>query len=186
MLDEPMAGVNPALTQSLLGHILDLKTTGMTVLFVEHDMHMVRTIADWVIVMAEGKIVAEGYPRRRHGRPGRHRRLPRRPPRHRPRQPHRAARGREGRWTRLWSRTIEEELDAEAAGIEEGPTHEHRDRADGHAAHGERASIVLARDGPRRGLRAGRQHPERLQRLRRQGASSSASSARTAPASRRC
>jgi len=62
MLDEPMAGVNPALTQSLLGHILDLKTTGMTVLFVEHDMHMVRTIADWVIVMAEGKIVAEGYP----------------------------------------------------------------------------------------------------------------------------
>ncbi|HEY4225130.1 MAG TPA: ABC transporter ATP-binding protein [Pseudolysinimonas sp.] len=62
MLDEPMAGVNPALTQSLLGHILDLKSTGMTVLFVEHDMHMVRTIADWVIVMAEGKIVAEGYP----------------------------------------------------------------------------------------------------------------------------
>ena len=62
MLDEPMAGVNPALTQSLLGHILDLKKTGMTVLFVEHDMHMVRTIADWVIVMAEGKIVAEGYP----------------------------------------------------------------------------------------------------------------------------
>ena len=62
MLDEPMAGVNPALTQSLLGHILDLKTTGMTVLFVEHDMHMVRTIADWVIVMAEGKIVAERYP----------------------------------------------------------------------------------------------------------------------------
>jgi neutral amino acid transport system ATP-binding protein len=62
MLDEPMAGVNPALTQSLLGHILDLKKTGMSVLFVEHDMHMVRTIADWVIVMAEGKIVAEGYP----------------------------------------------------------------------------------------------------------------------------
>ncbi|MEA9984508.1 MULTISPECIES: ABC transporter ATP-binding protein [Subtercola] len=62
MLDEPMAGVNPALTQSLLGHILGLKDQGMTVLFVEHDMHMVQTIADWVIVMAEGKIVAEGYP----------------------------------------------------------------------------------------------------------------------------
>jgi branched-chain amino acid transport system ATP-binding protein len=62
MLDEPMAGVNPALTQSLLGHILGLKDTGMTVLFVEHDMHMVQTIADWVIVMAEGKIIAEGYP----------------------------------------------------------------------------------------------------------------------------
>jgi branched-chain amino acid transport system ATP-binding protein len=62
MLDEPMAGVNPALTQSLLEHIKDLKTDGTTVLFVEHDMHMVRNISDWVIVMAEGKIVAEGPP----------------------------------------------------------------------------------------------------------------------------
>jgi neutral amino acid transport system ATP-binding protein len=62
MLDEPMAGVNPALTQSLLDHILDLKSQGMTVLFVEHDMQMVRHIADWVIVMAEGKIVSEGPP----------------------------------------------------------------------------------------------------------------------------
>ncbi len=62
MLDEPMAGVNPALTQSLLQHIKDLKSDGMTVLFVEHDMHMVRHVSDWVIVMAEGKIVAEGPP----------------------------------------------------------------------------------------------------------------------------
>lgn len=62
MLDEPMAGVNPALTQSLLDHILDLKDLGMTVLFVEHDMHMVRHIADWVVVMAEGRVVAEGPP----------------------------------------------------------------------------------------------------------------------------
>jgi len=62
MLDEPMAGVNPALTQSLLEHIKDLKKNGTTVLFVEHDMHMVRNISDWVIVMAEGKIVAEGPP----------------------------------------------------------------------------------------------------------------------------
>ncbi|MEY3407192.1 MAG: hypothetical protein RL038_253 [Actinomycetota bacterium] len=62
MLDEPMAGVNPALTQSLLGHIKDLREQGMTVLFVEHDMDMVRDISDWVIVMAEGKVVAEGQP----------------------------------------------------------------------------------------------------------------------------
>ena len=62
MLDEPMAGVNPALTQSLLDHILDLKQQGMTVLFVEHDMQMVRHIADWVVVMAQGRIVAEGPP----------------------------------------------------------------------------------------------------------------------------
>ncbi|MEU4164133.1 ABC transporter ATP-binding protein [Actinoplanes sp. NPDC026670] len=62
MLDEPMAGVNPALTQSLLHHIKDLKAQGMTVLFVEHDMHMVRFVADWVIVMAEGRVIAEGAP----------------------------------------------------------------------------------------------------------------------------
>lgn len=62
LLDEPMAGVNPALVQSLLDHVLDLKKEGMTVLFVEHDMHMVRHIADWVVVMAEGRIVAEGPP----------------------------------------------------------------------------------------------------------------------------
>ncbi|MGN6743374.1 MAG: ABC transporter ATP-binding protein [Amnibacterium sp.] len=62
MLDEPMAGVNPALTQSLLGHIESLRDQGTTVLFVEHDMHMVRHISDWVVVMAEGRIVAEGPP----------------------------------------------------------------------------------------------------------------------------
>ncbi|WP_298459900.1 ABC transporter ATP-binding protein [uncultured Cellulomonas sp.] len=62
MLDEPMAGVNPALTQSLLGHIQSLRDEGTTVLFVEHDMHMVRHISDWVVVMAEGRIVAEGPP----------------------------------------------------------------------------------------------------------------------------
>ena len=62
MLDEPMAGVNPALTQSLLGHIQALRDDGTTVLFVEHDMHMVRHISDWVVVMAEGRLVAEGPP----------------------------------------------------------------------------------------------------------------------------
>lgn len=62
MLDEPMAGVNPALTESLLEHIVELRNQGVTVLFVEHDMHMVRRISDWVVVMAEGKIIAEGPP----------------------------------------------------------------------------------------------------------------------------
>jgi ABC-type branched-subunit amino acid transport system ATPase component len=62
MLDEPMAGVNPALKQSLLGHVKSLRDEGRTVLFVEHDMDMVRDISDWVVVMAQGKIVAEGPP----------------------------------------------------------------------------------------------------------------------------
>ena len=63
MLDEPMAGVNPALKQSLLEHIKDLRTQGKTVLFVEHDMDMVMEISDWVVVMAQGKIIAEGPPK---------------------------------------------------------------------------------------------------------------------------
>jgi neutral amino acid transport system ATP-binding protein len=62
MLDEPMAGVNPALTQSLLHHVKDLRAEGMTVLFVEHDMDMVRDISDWVLVMAQGRLIAEGPP----------------------------------------------------------------------------------------------------------------------------
>lgn len=62
MLDEPMAGVNPALKQSLNEHIRGLRDDGMTVLFVEHDMDMVHDISDWVVVMAEGKIIAEGTP----------------------------------------------------------------------------------------------------------------------------
>jgi branched-chain amino acid transport system ATP-binding protein len=62
MLDEPMAGVNPALKQSLLEHIKDLRTQGKTVLFVEHDMDMVHEISDWVIVMSQGQVIAEGTP----------------------------------------------------------------------------------------------------------------------------
>jgi len=60
MLDEPMAGVNPALTESLLGHVKQLRDEGRTVVFVEHDMDVVRDISDWVVVMAEGSIIAEG------------------------------------------------------------------------------------------------------------------------------
>jgi neutral amino acid transport system ATP-binding protein len=63
MLDEPMAGVNPALTESLLGHVRELPREGMTVLFVEHDMDVVMDISDWIVVMAQGRIIAEGPPR---------------------------------------------------------------------------------------------------------------------------
>jgi len=62
MLDEPMAGVNPALTQSLLWHVKNLRAEGMTVVFVEHDMDVVYDISDWVVVMGEGQIIAEGPP----------------------------------------------------------------------------------------------------------------------------
>jgi neutral amino acid transport system ATP-binding protein len=60
MLDEPMAGVNPALAQSIIGHVQQLRDEGLSVVFVEHDMDVVREISDWVVVMGEGIIIAEG------------------------------------------------------------------------------------------------------------------------------
>jgi branched-chain amino acid transport system ATP-binding protein len=62
MLDEPMAGVNPALAQSLLELIKMLPAEGRTVIFVEHNMDVVQEISDWVVVMAEGRIIAQGTP----------------------------------------------------------------------------------------------------------------------------
>ncbi|MGH3907436.1 MAG: ABC transporter ATP-binding protein [Pseudonocardiaceae bacterium] len=62
MLDEPMAGVNPALTENLLRHVKSLRDDGMTVVFVEHDMDVIRDISDWVVVMAQGSVIAEGRP----------------------------------------------------------------------------------------------------------------------------
>ena len=62
MLDEPMAGVNPALRQALLDKIGELPGEGITVLFVEHDMDVVSAISDRVVCMAEGTIIASGTP----------------------------------------------------------------------------------------------------------------------------
>lgn len=60
MLDEPMAGVNPALAQSLMRHITQLAFEGLTVVFVEHAMDVVTGLSDWVVVLAQGQIIAEG------------------------------------------------------------------------------------------------------------------------------
>ena len=62
MLDEPMAGVNPALRQELVGHMETLRDEGRTILFVEHDMDVVMGVSDWVVCMAEGQVIAEGRP----------------------------------------------------------------------------------------------------------------------------
>ncbi|MFP4513618.1 MAG: ABC transporter ATP-binding protein [Acidimicrobiales bacterium] len=63
LLDEPMAGVNPALVQSLLGHVAALRDEGLTVIFIEHDMDVVMGISDWVVCLAEGAVISEGLPR---------------------------------------------------------------------------------------------------------------------------
>jgi ABC-type branched-subunit amino acid transport system ATPase component len=60
LLDEPMAGVNPALIELIGGYILDLKQSGVTVLMIEHNLNVVEKICDYVIVLAEGRTLATG------------------------------------------------------------------------------------------------------------------------------
>ena len=188
MLDEPMAGVNPALKQSLLGHVKSLRDEGMTVLFVEHDMDMVRDISDWVIVMAQGKIDRRGPAGRRDGRPARDRRLPRRPPRH------------QAHLIEAWRSRSSPRREAETRGARRAHGHgarsdvttdaatdaEHRATPSREAHLAGRRGRRPARRRPDRRLPARGQHPQRRRPLLPARASSSASSAPTAPASRRC
>ena len=60
MLDEPAAGINPTLARKLGGHILALKRRGITFLIIEHNMGMVAELCDHVVVLAQGKRLAEG------------------------------------------------------------------------------------------------------------------------------
>lgn len=63
LLDEPFAGVNPTLVEKLLDVLTQLrKDQEMTFLLIEHDLETVMRISDRVIVMAEGKIIADGLP----------------------------------------------------------------------------------------------------------------------------
>jgi branched-chain amino acid transport system ATP-binding protein len=63
LLDEPMAGINPTLGRRLLEHLQSLRRElGVTILFIEHDMEVVMNHSDRVIVMAEGRVIAEGEP----------------------------------------------------------------------------------------------------------------------------
>jgi neutral amino acid transport system ATP-binding protein len=63
LLDEPMAGINPTLGRRLLDHMQALRREmGVTILFIEHDMEVVMNHSDRVVVMAEGRVIAEGEP----------------------------------------------------------------------------------------------------------------------------
>lgn len=63
LLDEPMAGVAPTLALQLLQHIVELReTSGTTIFVIEHDMEAVMAISDRIIVMDEGATIAEGLP----------------------------------------------------------------------------------------------------------------------------
>jgi general L-amino acid transport system ATP-binding protein len=62
MFDEPTSALDPEMTKEVLDIILDLSTTGMTLICVTHEMAFARQIADRVIFMDRGQIVEEGGP----------------------------------------------------------------------------------------------------------------------------
>ncbi|MCO6049601.1 ABC transporter ATP-binding protein [Mesorhizobium sp. RP14(2022)] len=62
LLDEPAAGVNPALLELIIDRVRLLNAQGRTVLLIEHNMDMVSRLCERVVVMAEGSLLAEGAP----------------------------------------------------------------------------------------------------------------------------
>lgn len=62
LLDEPTAGVNPAMIKPLLKLIEKIVEDGRTVVFIEHNMTVVLKISDWLYFLDEGKIVSFGLP----------------------------------------------------------------------------------------------------------------------------
>jgi ABC-type branched-subunit amino acid transport system ATPase component len=62
LLDEPAAGVNPALLQLLIEKILALHARGTTFLIIEHNMDMVMRICRPIFVMAQGRVIFQGDP----------------------------------------------------------------------------------------------------------------------------
>jgi branched-chain amino acid transport system ATP-binding protein len=62
LLDEPAAGVHPALLETLLERVAALHRRGVTFLLIEHNMDVVMQLCDPVIVMAQGKVVMQGTP----------------------------------------------------------------------------------------------------------------------------
>ena len=62
LLDEPLAGVNPKLAEEILQIILNLAGKGISILMVEHNIEAVMKISERVIVLAEGKVIADSTP----------------------------------------------------------------------------------------------------------------------------
>lgn len=62
LLDEPAAGMNTTEKKDLMDLIRSLRGSGITVLLIEHEMHLVMGISDHVVVLANGRKIAEGRP----------------------------------------------------------------------------------------------------------------------------
>ncbi|HFE65283.1 MAG TPA: ABC transporter ATP-binding protein [Caldithrix sp.] len=62
LLDEPVSGVNPTMIEKILQLLQELASQGKRILLIEHNIGAVRSVCDWLVVMDEGKKIAEGLP----------------------------------------------------------------------------------------------------------------------------
>lgn len=62
LLDEPLAGVNPAIRERMLDHIREFASADQGVVLVEHDLPRVMQVADRVVVLDRGAVIADGPP----------------------------------------------------------------------------------------------------------------------------
>jgi branched-chain amino acid transport system ATP-binding protein len=69
LLDEPAAGLNASERARLRDDLRALRTAGMTILLIEHDMRLVMDISDRVMVLDFGKLIADGPPARVQNEP---------------------------------------------------------------------------------------------------------------------
>ncbi|MEM8590479.1 MAG: ABC transporter ATP-binding protein [Pseudomonadota bacterium] len=69
LLDEPTAGMSRHDTNQTIDVLKRIKERGMTKVIIEHDMHVVFSLADWITVLAQGAIIAEGPPEEIRGNP---------------------------------------------------------------------------------------------------------------------
>jgi branched-chain amino acid transport system ATP-binding protein len=62
LLDEPVSGMNASETHTFVQLIRNIRDRGVTILLVEHDMPMVMSVSDRIVVLNYGRIIAEGPP----------------------------------------------------------------------------------------------------------------------------
>jgi ABC-type branched-subunit amino acid transport system ATPase component len=62
LLDEPVAGIAPEMVEKMLGLLLRLREEGKTICLIEHNLAAVKAVSDRVIVLDEGRKIAEGKP----------------------------------------------------------------------------------------------------------------------------
>jgi branched-chain amino acid transport system ATP-binding protein len=69
LLDEPTAGMSRHDTNTTIELLQKIKKRGMTKVIIEHDMHVVFSLADKISVLAQGRIIADGTPDAVRGNP---------------------------------------------------------------------------------------------------------------------